>query len=181
MDKVKCFLYDPGVMDAVLQAALAGGLKKAADLKAKQGAVVAAIVVNGELYLQSQAISGDVATEYDPDITWEEDPIIGINYVGYAIGKAMQTLRTSIPSKEGGAIGYGESNDVGSDREICFCHNHKGEKVQFLLILSYSGVSSQEDYQIARAASFSAWYKMSGYKNSNGSDIRLTRIAGSCC
>lgn len=180
MEQSGCFLHNPGVISAVLESTLAGGLEAARLLGATHGAIVAAIVVDGKLHLDAQALGGDVMTENNPNRKWIEDPKTGINYVGYATGKIMQSIRTGVPSNEGSALGYGESDAVGSYREICFCLDPDGNKIQFLLLAAYSGMSSEEDLRASQDACRDGWFQMSGYKNFDGSDIQLSRAVGHC-
>lgn len=174
MDK-KCFLRNPGVIDAILEATMKGGLEEATNLGAKMGVMVAAIVVDGELYPAARAFGNDIMEEIEPYKKWEGDQKIGVNYLGYAFGKLAQSIRTGLPSKEGSALGYGESDDAGSDLEICSCSNFMGPKT-FKLLAAFSGMSSKEDFQIAHAACGSGWFEMFGYKNLDGSDTGLLRI-----
>lgn len=149
MDRKECFLHNPGVIAAVLKAAITSGLEEAASRNSKHGAMVAAIVLDGKLYLDAQALGGDVTKENDLDIKWEDNPNAGINYVGYAIGKVMQSIRTGTFSNEGKALGYGESDAVGSYCTMCFCID---SNVLFQLLTAYSGMSSEDDFRIAHEA-----------------------------
>jgi hypothetical protein len=142
--------------------------------------MVAAIVLDGKIHLDAQAFGGDVTNENNPDRNWEGDPNVGINYVGYATGKVMQSMRTKAPSNEEDALGYGESDSAGSYREICFCVDPAGNKIEFLLLAAYSGMEPEEDLQIAQIACRSGWIEMSEYMNSDGSDTRLCHIVGNC-
>lgn len=172
------FLHQPDVMSSILERILTFGITNAKSRGADHGAIVAAFYIDGELFLRSRACNGDIAKESNPNLTWEDDHHIGINYVGFAIGKIMQSIRTGTFSEEGSALGYGESDAKGSYREICFDRNKVGEDIPFELHAAFSGLDSDTDFDIAHEAIRSGWAEMQilkkRYDGHKGYVCRLT-------
>ena len=176
MKKVLCFLHDKGVIDIVLESALDGGMEEARHLGATNGAIAAAIIIDGELCLKSKALEYDVIKENNHKRPSNKEPETIINYVGHATIEIMKSVHTMTPPFGSATIIHEKSDDNGSDREIYFCKNHYGEESTFMLLTAYSGVGPINHYQVARTACCSAWLKMKDYKNPDGSSIGLRSI-----
>ena len=166
MGKSDLFISNPATLDELMSTALSFGIGYAKSIGAKFGTLVVTIVLNGKQYLQAESIGGDIATDYDPIITFDDSPgIVGINYPAYAAGKAYQSIRTGELSEEGVALGFGESDSAGSFCATWHYEDPTDKSVtSFFIATSFSGLTSLEDRCVAECAASGAWYKIIEYQ-----------------
>ncbi|MEI7539507.1 MAG: hypothetical protein WCJ36_01920 [Candidatus Saccharibacteria bacterium] len=178
MKKVLCFLHKKGVVDIILELALSSGIKEAKCLGVTDGAIAAAIIVNGELYLKSRAFEGNKIKENNPNKLLDKGSKTIINYVGYATNKIMESVHTITPPFVETVPVHSEVNNIGLDYEVYFCKNQYEEESTFILTTAYSGADSINYHQITNTACRSAWQKMKNYKNPDGSSTELRNNIG---
>ncbi|MEI6054402.1 MAG: hypothetical protein WCQ49_03525 [Candidatus Saccharibacteria bacterium] len=175
MENEKLFIGNPVIMDSVMSFALDSGIGLAESMGAKFGTLVITIVLNGKQYLQAATVYGDIFTDYSRVVTYDDAPgIVGINYPGYAAGKAYQSIRTGKPSKEGSALGFGESDSEGSYCSSWY-YEVEGENrtFGFFLTTSFSGLKPEQDYVIAKSAAENAIDQLKEFLYSDGKRFYL--------
>lgn len=135
-------LRNPTFIQKVLEIGLKMLLEEAKSLGAVCGVGGVGIVVEGELQTKFAPLDGDWSLAYDADKQWDGESEKGINYLGFAMGKMAQSVRTKEPSTDYPItrFDYGESNDDGSFCEAFYCDGFRYE-----LHAVFSGLSSADD------------------------------------
>lgn len=148
------FLYGNKSLYGILDSGLEALMAKAEELGATCGAGGIAIVFeDGKLYSTFEPIDGDWSKSYDMEKTWPGESEKGIDYLGYAMGKMAQSVRTGKPSIEDGTPDYGESASIGSACLVCKLQALPGnEETNFKLIAVYSGMTSEDDALASKSA-----------------------------
>jgi len=133
----------------ILDTGIAALMKKADELGAQCGAGGVGILVDKRLYILCEPFR-DWMSAFDPTKTWPEDedfdpdnPRTGINYVGYALMKMAQSVRTGKPSQTIGILGYGEADDIGCAVGKCFIESLSEDYVTIFAV--FSGMTSKYD------------------------------------
>ena len=137
------FLKDSSIRDTILEAGLFKLMAAAEARDATCGVGGAAIVYEGRMYPLYAPLHDDWSLAFDPEKQWPGEKEKGIDYLGYAMGKMAQSVRTHEPSTDFPITKYdfGESNDVGS-----FCETislEDGGSFEFHAV--YSGMESNQD------------------------------------
>lgn len=137
------FLKDSSIRNTLLESGLIKVMAAAEARNATCGVGGVAILYEGRLYPLFAPLHNDWSLAYDPDKQWPDETQKGINYLGYAMGKLAQAVRTKEPSTDFPIthFDYGESNDVGSFCETMFLED--GGSFEFHAV--YSGMESNQD------------------------------------
>lgn len=145
------FVNTPEAISAMLESGMDVLMKKAEFLGATCGAGGVGLLFEGKLHTLSEPLRNDWALAFDPNKEWPGETEIGIDYLGYVLGKISLSARIKADSYDSPASGkcdYGESNSIGCVFSVLLLNCN--ENVE--LYAAFSGMTPDQDKEAAYEA-----------------------------
>ena len=149
--KSDTFLYKEEVISRIIDDCLVDGFEVAHDeFHAKNGALGGCLVLDGIIQnLKVVAINGNVADSSRIGVADKRD----INYLGFALMKLSQSIRTGRDSQSCVALEAGEADCLGSVYLTFEACDVNGNKTEFSICFVFSGLpEAEKDMHIASKA-----------------------------